>query len=162
MPPAAERPIGAGADRTLSFPIDPSTAEGAHERTALVHLPTGYRPDSPHPVLLVYHGHGGNSADAAASTGFRELADREGFLAVYPQGLRVAADFALIAAAVNLARLATLGLTTPPAAAGRSTPPVDHKPRPVPPGKRTEGPASPSNGDPNPSNQRTEPTPPTR
>ncbi|MFG2045230.1 alpha/beta hydrolase family esterase [Dactylosporangium sp. NPDC048998] len=81
------RAIGAGADRTLSFPVDPSTAEGAHERTALVHVPAGYQPDSPYPVLLVYHGHGGNSADAAASTGFLELADREGFLAVYPQGL---------------------------------------------------------------------------
>lgn len=71
----------------VSFAVDPATAEGQRTRTALVHVPAGYQPQSPHPVLLVYHGHGGNSAAVAAGTGFRALADQKGFLAVYPQGL---------------------------------------------------------------------------
>lgn len=81
------RQATAGADRTVDFAVDPATAEGRPTRTALVHVPAGYRPGDPYPVLLVYHGHGGSAAGAAADTGFRELADRKGFLAVYPQGL---------------------------------------------------------------------------
>lgn len=71
----------------MDFPVDPATAEGQRTRTALVHVPAAYRPRDPHPVLLVYHGHGGSAAAAAADTGFSGLADRKGFLAVYPHGL---------------------------------------------------------------------------
>ena len=71
----------------MDFPVNPAMAEGQRTRTALVHVPAGYRPGQPYPVLLVYHGHGGSAAGVAADTGFSHLADREGFLAVYPQGL---------------------------------------------------------------------------
>ncbi|MFB9236313.1 alpha/beta hydrolase family esterase [Plantactinospora siamensis] len=81
------RPATAGQDRTVEVAVDPATAEGRRTRTALVHVPAGYRPGQAYPVLLVYHGHGGSSAGAAAETGFSGLADRSGFLAVYPQGL---------------------------------------------------------------------------
>ncbi len=86
-PSGCGHPAPAAVDRVVSFAVDPAAAEGQRTRTALVHVPAGYRPQSPHPVLLVYHGHGGNPAETAAGTGFRDLADRKGFFAVYPQGL---------------------------------------------------------------------------
>ncbi|MCI4066486.1 hypothetical protein MRQ36_29585 [Micromonospora sp. R77] len=67
--------------------MDPSEAEGRSSRTALVHVPAGYRLGRQYPVLLVYHGHGGDAAGMATATGFSALADRAGFLSVYPQGL---------------------------------------------------------------------------
>ncbi|MFF5172598.1 alpha/beta hydrolase family esterase [Micromonospora sp. NPDC000089] len=76
-----------GADRTLDFAVDPATSEGQSRRTALVHRPAGVAAGTPQPVLLVYHGHGGTAEGAAAATGFDPVADRAGFLVVYPQGL---------------------------------------------------------------------------
>jgi polyhydroxybutyrate depolymerase len=52
-----------------------------------VHVPSGYRPGRAIPALLFFHGSGGSAADMDATTGFSELADQRGFLAVYPQGI---------------------------------------------------------------------------
>ena len=41
--------------------------------------------------MLFFHGNGGSAADMDAESGLSELADRRGFLAVYPQGLAVGA-----------------------------------------------------------------------
>ncbi|MGL5811348.1 MAG: extracellular catalytic domain type 1 short-chain-length polyhydroxyalkanoate depolymerase [Nocardioides sp.] len=38
------------------------------------------------PVVIMLHGGGGSGSNAARMTGFNELADQEGFLAVYPNG----------------------------------------------------------------------------
>ncbi len=58
-------------------------------RTYILHLPKV--PDSgstkPIPLLIVLHGGGGQGAGMAGLTGFNEIADREGFAVVYPDGL---------------------------------------------------------------------------
>jgi poly(3-hydroxybutyrate) depolymerase len=41
--------------------------------------------------VLLLHGNGGSAADLDQVSGLSELADRRGFLAVYPQGLSVGA-----------------------------------------------------------------------
>jgi polyhydroxybutyrate depolymerase len=41
--------------------------------------------------VLLFHGNGGTAADLDEGSGLSELADRRGFLAVYPQGLSVGA-----------------------------------------------------------------------
>jgi polyhydroxybutyrate depolymerase len=62
---------------------------GADRRTYRVHVPAGYRLARPAPAVLLFHGNGGSAADIEAVSGLSELADRRGFLAVYPQGLSV-------------------------------------------------------------------------
>lgn len=60
---------------------------GAWERKALVHTPEGYDGKKPLPVVLFLHGAGGSAENAAHDYGWEEKADREHFLAVFPQGL---------------------------------------------------------------------------
>ena len=57
------------------------------ERGYLVFLPPAYRPGYPIPLVLVFHGGGGRASGIAPHTGFSRLAEREGFVVVYPDGL---------------------------------------------------------------------------
>ena len=57
------------------------------ERTYLLLVPSSYRPGTPAPLVLVFHGAGGRGRRMAPHTGFSRLAQREGFVAVYPDGL---------------------------------------------------------------------------
>ncbi len=50
-----------------------------------LHVPR--RLSSPAPLLIVLHGGGGNARQIERFTGFSRLADREGFMVVYPQGI---------------------------------------------------------------------------
>jgi polyhydroxybutyrate depolymerase len=78
-----------GRSLRLDVPADPALAAGARSRGYLVRVPAGYRPRDPTPVVLFFHGYGGSAADTAAATGLSELADRRGFLAVFPEGSSV-------------------------------------------------------------------------
>lgn len=66
-------------------------------RTAQVHIPRGYKPDSKPPLVLLLHGGGGSGTSALDRDGWAALADKEGFLVVAPEGLgtrpAVAANF---------------------------------------------------------------------
>ncbi len=61
---------------------DPSGA-----RTYLLHVPPGYDGTTRTPVIVLFHGLGGNSAAVAHSTRMMTLADQAGFILVAPQGL---------------------------------------------------------------------------
>lgn len=54
------------------------------ERSYVVHVPP--RPTQPAPVVFVFHGGGGRPVAIARRTGMDDVADREGFVAVYPAG----------------------------------------------------------------------------
>lgn len=56
-------------------------------RAYLMHLPSTYRAGRPVPLVLVFHGGGGRASGIAPHTGFSRLAEQEGFVAVYPEGL---------------------------------------------------------------------------
>jgi len=57
------------------------------KRTYLLRLPEGFKADSPcMPLVLVLHGGGGNADNAEQMTGFTELARKQGFIVVYPEG----------------------------------------------------------------------------
>jgi polyhydroxybutyrate depolymerase len=57
------------------------------ERGYLLYLPSSHR-QAPSPALvLVFHGGGGQAQGFARHTGFSALAQREGFVVAYPQGL---------------------------------------------------------------------------
>ncbi len=62
-----------------------SIVSGGETRTALVHPPEGGANELP--VLMVFHGGYGTAAGAERNYGLSGLADTEGFIAVYPQGL---------------------------------------------------------------------------
>lgn len=49
-------------------------------------VPVGYRKDKPIPVMLILHGGGGYPGAVRYQTDFDKLADREGFIAVFPAG----------------------------------------------------------------------------
>ena len=55
-------------------------------RSYLLHLPPAYDGSRPLPLVLALHGGGGNPHNMAHKTGFNALADREGFIVVYPAG----------------------------------------------------------------------------
>ncbi|MDG6229485.1 MAG: PHB depolymerase family esterase, partial [Candidatus Thermoplasmatota archaeon] len=56
------------------------------ERSYSIHIPEGYDGSKPLPLVLVFHGGGGNANNILQTTGFNQKADEEGFLVVYPQG----------------------------------------------------------------------------
>jgi polyhydroxybutyrate depolymerase len=61
-------------------------AVGGLTRTYLLHVPPTL-PAGPAPLVLVFHGGGGTGLGAERLTRFSELADREGVLVAYPEGV---------------------------------------------------------------------------
>jgi polyhydroxybutyrate depolymerase len=60
---------------------------GGFDRHYTVHVPSGYNGKTPVPVVVMLHGGGGTSKAAATETGWGAKADKEGFLAVFPDAL---------------------------------------------------------------------------
>ncbi len=59
---------------------------GKDERSFFVHVPDNVKDRRNLPVVIVMHGGGGDAAGVRRQTGMDEVADRNGFIAVYPQG----------------------------------------------------------------------------
>mgnify|MGYP001815561043 CR=1 FL=1 len=59
-------------------------------RAYLVHVPTAVASGEALPVVLAFHGGGGNAAQFKGSAGLDAVAEREGVLAVYPDGTGLA------------------------------------------------------------------------
>lgn len=55
-------------------------------RTYLVHLPPNYSKEKPLPLVLAFHGGGGNAQNMVNMSGFSQKADEENFIVVYPNG----------------------------------------------------------------------------
>lgn len=72
-------PAGGTSVETLS--VDGS------ERTYLLHLPARGLNGGPVPLVLSFHGYSSNAVQQESVSSFSPLADKEGFIAVYPQGL---------------------------------------------------------------------------
>jgi len=56
------------------------------ERRYLVYLPAGYAPQKSYPVVLNFHGGMGHAEHQMTVSGMNRVADRYGFLVVYPDG----------------------------------------------------------------------------
>ena len=56
-------------------------------RGYFLYLPPTWHRGRPAPLVFVFHGGGGQASGIAPHTGFSRLADREGFVVAYPQGL---------------------------------------------------------------------------
>jgi polyhydroxybutyrate depolymerase len=59
---------------------------GGQVRQYLLHVPAAYDPEDPAALVLVFHGAGISAERFVGYTRFSNVADREGFLIVYPQG----------------------------------------------------------------------------
>lgn len=77
------------------LPLDPKPGNYTREltvnglkRTYLVHVPTRHDNKQSIPIVIMFHGAGGTSQIAMQETKWNEKADREGFLAVFPDGTR--------------------------------------------------------------------------
>lgn len=82
----------AGAEK---MPTAGSMALGIHqfavtvkgvERRYLLHVPAIYDPARKWPVVIMFHGGGGSARGALRDTGWDKKADKEGFLALFPEG----------------------------------------------------------------------------
>jgi polyhydroxybutyrate depolymerase len=58
------------------------------ERSYFLYLPDSHRRTASPALVLVFHGAGGRAQGFARHTGFSALAEREGFVVAYPQGLQ--------------------------------------------------------------------------
>lgn len=70
--------------------LEDETGELSHQgrrRTYYIHTPKSYNAKNPLPLVLAFHGYGSQGKDLANNTGFNELADRQKFIIVYPDGL---------------------------------------------------------------------------
>jgi polyhydroxybutyrate depolymerase len=56
-------------------------------RSYLVHVPSGYDPAEPVPLVVVIHGAFDTASGIEKISGFSALADRENFVALYPNGM---------------------------------------------------------------------------
>ncbi len=75
----AAEPLGPG-DHTRTLQHDGRT------RSNIVHVPPRYDSKQPTPVVLAFHGGGSNADQMVRFCGLNEKADKEGFIAVYPNG----------------------------------------------------------------------------
>lgn len=75
-------PIEAPGKRTLNLRV-----EGIM-REVIIYRPINLPANKPVPVVFVFHGTGGSGEVAYDNFGWKEKADREGFMAVFPSALR--------------------------------------------------------------------------
>jgi polyhydroxybutyrate depolymerase len=76
---AQSEPLGPG-DHTRTLTV------GGQERTYLVHIPKGYDPKKPTPVVLALHGAAMNGSMMVWFSGLNKKSDEAGFIVVYPSG----------------------------------------------------------------------------
>ncbi|MEE4241883.1 MAG: alpha/beta fold hydrolase [Desulfopila sp.] len=65
-----------------------STINGVR-RTALIHLPTNFNIETAYPLVVVIHGAFSTAEIMEQETGFSELADKEQFVVMYPNGMGI-------------------------------------------------------------------------
>ncbi len=88
---------GTGASDVQSCPesLSPLTAgdhtstltHGGRSRSYILHVPDGVRGTEPVALVFDLHGAGGNGRQQQGMSGWQAVADREGFLVVYPDGV---------------------------------------------------------------------------
>jgi len=66
---------------------------GGFHRSYLVHLPPGVEHGKPRPLVVVLHGAFDTAKKMEVLTGWSRIADREGFMVVYPNGIGLFALF---------------------------------------------------------------------
>ncbi len=63
------------------------TTPDGQARSFMIHFPKGYRPTRVYPLVVMLHGAFSNDEKAVQRTEFNQLADRKGFIVMYPNGI---------------------------------------------------------------------------
>ena len=77
--------------------INATLTSSGNERTFIIHLPKDYNPSESYPLVFNFHGLTVTAAIQQNYTGMDSLADDEGFIVVYPDGLEAQTNFAGVA-----------------------------------------------------------------
>ena len=85
-PPPAPPCVGKAA---LTGDLDWKLKLDGKDRTVHVHIPTGYDPVKPVPVVLNFHGYTSNGFEQNLLAGMNEKANAAGFIAVQPEGVGI-------------------------------------------------------------------------
>lgn len=93
-PGGAAPTAGTIAPAPLAGDVTRLLSSGGRERTYVLHVPAGLDGGA-RPLVVVFHGGGGNAQNAMAMTGFNTVADREGFVVAYANGTGRAKDVLL-------------------------------------------------------------------
>jgi polyhydroxybutyrate depolymerase len=75
-----------GDSNTTKYDYSSSILSGGLERTYNVHISSSYNNSTPTPLLIALHGGGGTGDGMNKLTHFNNIADRENFIVVYPDG----------------------------------------------------------------------------
>jgi len=75
-----------GCGKTLASGVFQMTDQSV-TRTYRVFLPSGYQPGIAHPMVMVFHGWGGDENEFLADDNVRTLAEQRGYIVVAPRGL---------------------------------------------------------------------------
>jgi polyhydroxybutyrate depolymerase len=75
-----------GKGGSLRGKVRASVMVGGSARTFIYYAPASLDPNNPVPVVLFSHGPKTTDEDAFTQTGIKEIADREGLLAIFPSG----------------------------------------------------------------------------
>jgi polyhydroxybutyrate depolymerase len=84
--PTASTGCGKPAPTSPGTTTTQSLSSDGIERTFRLHVPAGYQPDHATALVLNFHGLNSNATQQESYSRFSDLADREHFLVVYPNG----------------------------------------------------------------------------
>jgi polyhydroxybutyrate depolymerase len=91
---------GCTATLPKNHPAGPKTYKNSMDirimgarRTYLVHIPSDYNPQQPLPLVVVIHGAFDTAQGMEKFSGFSDLADRENFIVMYPNGMGILGFF---------------------------------------------------------------------
>jgi len=75
------------ADQPVKANVYGKVMDQGKQRTYYLHTPPSYHPGNPMPLVLAFHGSGEQGKDLAMHSGLNKVADQEGFIVVYPDGI---------------------------------------------------------------------------
>lgn len=70
-----------------NFALPEARSSGGRSRAWIVYTPPEYDPSRPTPVVVLLHGRPANAASMASISGMNDVAARDNFIVVYPEGL---------------------------------------------------------------------------
>jgi polyhydroxybutyrate depolymerase len=83
----AASPANGGLRERKAHDPQQTITVGGTARTYLLHVPGSLQKGKPAPLVLVFHGGGGHAGNMPKFTQFDRLADQQGFIVAYPEGL---------------------------------------------------------------------------
>jgi polyhydroxybutyrate depolymerase len=72
-----------------TFRDDLNLLTGKYQRHFILHIPEGYNVSRPCPLVVVLHGAFSTAREMEKWSGWIRLADREGFIVIYPEGIGI-------------------------------------------------------------------------